>query len=135
MMSLRQPVLFWQMKQSMSYLHARYCRHKRTHHPRVLWLIFGLTADLRLWATRRLHGRARCAGFRFWAGDHGATYNRARRARTNLTRLITCADTRRAGGDRRLQNITRHVGKRRALRLQHVTRQVGLRRARWHRRL
>ena len=99
-------------------LHTCNRRHKRTHHPRVLWFVIGLATDLGFWATRWLHRCTRRTALGLGARDHGATGRwRARRARTDLTRLITRADTRRARRHRRFQDITGHIGRRTTLRL------------------
>lgn len=109
-------------------LHPADRSHKRTHHPRVLWFVFGLAADLGFGAAWRLHRRARWAALRLWARDHWASLGwRARRAGTDLARLIARADTRRARRYRRLQDVSRHIGRCRALRLQHIARHIGLR--------
>lgn len=109
-------------------LHPADRRHKRAHHPGILWLVFCLAADLGFGAARGLHRRARRAALRLWARDNGASLRwRARRAGTDLARLIARADTRRARRYRRLQNIARHIGRCGALRLQHIARHIGLR--------
>ena len=83
-------------------LHTRYRCHKRTHHPGIFWLVFGLAADLGFGAARGLHGCTRRAALRLWADHNGAALGwRTRRASTDLTRLVTRADTRRARRHRR----------------------------------
>ena len=108
-------------------LHATDRREQRAHHPGLLLSVIGLTVDLGLRASRRLDRCARRAALGLRAGDHGASRARAGRALTDLTRLVTGADTGRAGGNRGLQNVTAHIGGRGALRLEHVAAHVGLR--------
>jgi hypothetical protein len=110
-------------------LHATDRREQRAHHPGLLLSVIGLTVDLGFRASRRFYRSARRAALGLRAGDHGAPRARARRALTDLTGLVTGADTGRAGGNRGLQNVTAHIGRRGALRLEHVATHVGLRRA------
>jgi hypothetical protein len=110
-------------------LHAADCCEQRADHPGLLFLVIGLTADLGFRASRRLNGGARRAALGLRAGDHGASRARAGRALTDLTGLVTGADTGRAGGNRGLENVTAHIGRCGALRLEHVAAHVGLRRA------
>lgn len=72
---------------------------------------------------------------RFGALNNGASRSRARRALTNLARLVARANTRRARGHRRFKHVLGHVGWGRALTLQHIPSHIRLRRARRHRRL
>jgi len=55
--------------------------------------------NLGLRAAGRLNGGTGRAGFGLRALDKGATGTRARRTFTDLTGLVTCADTGRAGGN------------------------------------
>ena len=103
---------------------------QRPNHPRFIWFIICLATNLRFRATRWFHGSTRGTGLGFRTCDHGTTRTRARRAFTNLARLIAGADARRAGRYSRLQNITRHVGRSRAFCLEHITAHIGLGRAR-----
>ena len=85
---------------------------------------------LGLRASRRFHRRAGRAALGLRALDHRATRSRAGRAIADLARLVARADTRRAGGHRRLENVATHVRRSGALCLEHVAAQIGLRRAR-----
>jgi hypothetical protein len=116
------------------FLHTNGRQH-RSHRPIVFLRILGLAVHLGFRATRRLYRSARRARPRRRALYNGATRPRARRTVTYLTRLVTCADTRRAGRNSRLQNVARHIRRRRALRLEHILAQIGLRRARRNGRL
>jgi hypothetical protein len=118
---------------SNSLLHIGNCAQERAHQPRLLGLVLGLTGHRRLGAARGLYRRAGRARLRLWALNHGAARARAWRALADLTGLVTCADTGRAGRHGGLQNILGHVGRGGALRLQHVAGHVGLGRARRYR--
>jgi len=91
-------------REAFEQLHPKRRQH-RPHEPRTLLLILRLAGHLRLRAPRRLHRSARSTGLGFWAGDHGTSGSRARRAFTNLAGLVAGADAGRAGRHRRLQNI------------------------------
>ena len=113
----------------MCTLHWADGRQQGAHHPRLLGLVVGLAGDMGLRATRRLHSSAGRALRGLGAGHHRATRAGARRALTDLTGLIACADARRAGWHGRLQHVLGHIGRGRALGFEHVPGHVGLGRA------
>jgi hypothetical protein len=115
------------------YLHGRDGSQQRPHHPRFLGLVIRLTSDLRLGAARGFHGGARGACLWLRALNHGAARARAGRAFTDLTGLITGADTWRARRYCGFQDVFRHIGRCGALRLQHIPAHIRLRRARRNR--
>ena len=110
-------------------------REQGAHQPGLFGFVSGLARDLGLWATGRLHGCAGRALLGLWAGNDGAARAGARRAGPNLAGLVARADAGRAGRNRGLQNVSRHVRRRRALGLEHVATEIGLRGARRNRRL
>ena len=116
-------------------LHVGDATEKRAHHPGLFGLILGLTGHLWLRAARGLHGGARRAGGRGRACHNRAALDRAWRALTNLTGLVTGGDTGRAWRNCGLQDVLRHIRRGGAFRLQHVTGHVGLGRAWGNRRL
>jgi len=83
---------------------------------------------LGLRAAGRLDRGAGRAGFGLGTLDYGATGARARRALTDLARLVTGADAGWAGRHGRLEYIAAHIGRRGTLRLQHIAAHIGLRR-------
>jgi hypothetical protein len=111
------------------YLHAADCCEQRADHPGLLFLVIGLTADLGFRASRRLDGGTRRAALGLRTGDYGASRTRAGRALTDLTGLVTGADTGGAGGNCGLEDVLGHIRRCGALGLEHVAAHVGLRRA------
>jgi hypothetical protein len=112
------------------YLHRADRGQQRTHHPRILWLILRLAADLGLRTPWRLYGGAWRACCGLGALDNGASDHGARRALTDFARLVARRDARRARWYGGLQDVFGHVWRSRALCFQHIPRHVGLRRAR-----
>ena len=80
-------------------------------------------------AARRLDGCARRTALGLRAGHYRTSRPRAGRAFADLAGFVACADTGRAGGYRRLENIATHVWRGRTFCLEHVATHVGLRRA------
>lgn len=108
-------------------LHAADRGKKRAHHPGFLRLVVGLAMHLGFRAAGRLHGGARGAALGFRAGDHGAAGTRAGWAFADLTGLVAGADAGWACGNRRLQDVAAHIGRRGAFCLEHVATHIGLR--------
>ncbi len=94
------------------------------------YVVYGLVLGITLYIGFRTGLHANIGTCRAWFGirafDAGASCSWARRTLSNLARLGTCTNTRRACRDRGFQNIFGHVRLRRALCLEHITSHVGL---------